>query len=129
MAGPAPDGLFVYACDMERVAGFYQAVLGMTRLHASAEIVVLQSSHIQLLIHATPAPIAATIVITSPPELREQTALKFFFTVPNIGEARITARSLGGDVHAQQWNGPGFVVCNANDPEGNIFQVREKIAV
>ena len=38
-----------------------------------------------------------------------------------------TARGLGGDVHARQWRGPGFLVCNANDPEGNIFQIREKL--
>ena len=129
MPGPAAAGLFVYASDMERIAGFYQAVLGMIRLHATEELVVLESQHVQLLVHAIPAPIAATITISTPPELREQTALKFFFTVPSIEGARTTARSLGGDVHNQQWQGPGFLVCNANDPEGNIFQVREKNVV
>ncbi|HEU4613995.1 MAG TPA: hypothetical protein VFS15_18000, partial [Kofleriaceae bacterium] len=72
-----------------------------------------------------PAAIAERIVITSPPERREDTALKFFFTVPSIEAARATAVSLGGAVFDERWNGPGFVVCNACDPEGNIFQVRE----
>ena len=126
MPGPASAGLFVYASDMERVAGFYEAVLGMVRLKASNDLIVMESQSVQLLVHAIPAPIAATITISTPPELREQTALKFFFTVPSIEAARTTARSLGGDVHSQQWQGPGFLVCNANDPEGNIFQVQEK---
>jgi len=29
-------------------------------------------------------------------------------------------------VFSEQWQGPGFVVCNAMDPEGNVFQVREQ---
>lgn len=128
MPGPASAGLFVYASDMERVAKFYEALLGMVRLKATSDLIILESQSVQLLVHAIPAPIAATISISSPPKLREDTALKFFFTVPSIEAARTTARSLGGDVHNQQWQNPIFLVCNANDPEGNIFQVREKIA-
>lgn len=127
MPGPASAGLFVYASDMERVAKFYEAVLGMVRLKATHELIILENQSVQLLVHAIPAPIAATITIANPPKLREDTALKFFFSVPSIEAARATARSLGGDVHAQQWRGPGFLVCNANDPEGNIFQIREKL--
>jgi hypothetical protein len=35
---------------------------------------------------------------------------------------------LGGDVALEQWRGPGFVVCDATDPEGNLFHVREDAA-
>ncbi|MGL4477784.1 MAG: glyoxalase/bleomycin resistance/dioxygenase family protein, partial [Aeromonas veronii] len=31
----------------------------------------------------------------------------------------------GGGLLSQQWTGPGFVVRNAFDPEGNILQLRE----
>jgi uncharacterized damage-inducible protein DinB len=31
----------------------------------------------------------------------------------------------GGEVFAENWQGPGFTVCNGMDPEGNVFQVRE----
>jgi predicted enzyme related to lactoylglutathione lyase len=34
-------------------------------------------------------------------------------------------RQPGGEVFTEPWEGPGFRVCNACDPEGNIFQVRE----
>jgi predicted enzyme related to lactoylglutathione lyase len=125
MPGPARAGLFVYAKDAERLATFYASVAGMVRLHATDELIVLDSADIQLLVHRIPAAIAAGIEITSPPQRREDTALKFFFTVPSIEAAKATATRLGGDVSGERWNGPGFVVCNAYDPEGNIFQVRE----
>lgn len=97
----------------------------MRRLHASAELIVLESRDIQLLVHRIPPDIAAGISIGSPPQKRENTALKFFFTADSLAAARATAARLGGEVFAERWRGPGFIVCNAMDPEGNVFQVRE----
>lgn len=125
MPGPARAGLFVYALDAERIAAFYEAVIGMQRLHAGDGLIVIESPDIQLLVHAIPPQFAADITITTPPQRREDTALKFFFTVASIADARATARRLGGDVFEEYWPGPGFTVCNAMDPEGNVFQVRE----
>jgi predicted enzyme related to lactoylglutathione lyase len=125
MSGPARAGLFIYAKDLECLATFYKSIAGMARLHLSDELVVLESPDIQLLIHRIPPHIAAGITIQSPPERREDTALKFFFTVPSLSEARTIAAHLGGEVFNENWEGRGFVVCNGCDPEGNIFQVRE----
>jgi len=125
MPGPARAGLFIYALDPERVADFYCAVAGMARLHATPELIVLESADIQLLVHRIPPPFAEGIVITSPPQRREDTALKFFFSVPSLAAARLAARAAGGEVFAENWQGPGFTVCNGMDPEGNVFQVRE----
>lgn len=128
MSGPARAGLFVFAKDSERVSKFYESVVGMSRLHETDELTVLQSPDIQLLVHKIPGQIAKDIEISSPPEKREKTALKFFFTVPSLVKARSNASNLGGEVFNENWNGPGFVVCNAMDPEGNVFQVRENVA-
>lgn len=128
MSGPARAGLFVFAKDSERVSKFYESVVGMSRLHETDELTVLESPDIQLLVHKIPSQIAKDISISSPPEKREKTALKFFFTVPSLAEARSIASSLGGEVSNENWNGPGFVMCNAMDPEGNVFQVRENLA-
>ena len=125
MPGPARAGLFIYALDPERVADFYCAVAGMARLHATPELIVLESADIQLLVHWIPPPFAEGIIITSPPQRREDTALKFFFSVPSLAAARLAARAAGGEVFAENWQGPGFTVCNGMDPEGNVFQVRE----
>ena len=128
MSGPARAGLFIYAKDLPRLSGFYESLLGLSRVHSAADLVVLRSPDIQLTLHAIPAAIAATISISSPPEKREDAALKFFFTVPSITEAAAKAPALGGEVLPEQWRGSGFRVCNAVDPEGNIFQVRESAA-
>lgn len=125
MPGPANDGLFLYAKDLAGVARFYESLLGLARAHASPELVVLDGASIQLVLHAIPPAIAASIAIARPPVRREDTALKFFFTIPSIAEARERAPVLGGEVLSPVWDGPGFRMCNAVDPEGNIFQLRE----
>ena len=125
MAGPARAGLFLYAKDLQRVGQFYEAFLGLTLVHETAEIRVLESPDIQLVVHQIPPHIAATFTISTPPERREESALKFFFTGANIAKARTLAATLGGEVDAQQWQASSFIACNAIDPEGNIFQIRE----
>ena len=125
MSGPAKAGLFIYAKDLSRLAGFYESLLGLSRSHSAVDLVILRSPDIELTLHAIPAAIAATISITSPPERREEAALKFFFTVPSIAEVAAMAPNWGGEVLPGQWQGSGFQVCNVVDPEGNIFQVRE----
>jgi len=125
MSGPARAGLFLYAKDMQRLAAFYEAVLGMRRVQPSEDLIVLDSQDVQLIVHAIPSAIAESIIISTPPERRENSAMKFFFTVPSIAAAETIASNLGGIVFPEQWSGPGFNVRNACDPEGNVFQVRE----
>lgn len=125
---PARAGVFVYAKDLPRLAAFYAAVLGLRQVHATDEMAILASPDLQLLVHRIPAHIAAGIRIESPPVRREDCAIKFFATVSNLGDAGATAASLGGQLFDELWQGPGFIVCNAMDPEGNVFQVRESLA-
>jgi predicted enzyme related to lactoylglutathione lyase len=125
MPGPARAGAVLYAKNIEKLAAFYETLLPMARIHASAELIIVESPDFQLVIHAMPPHIASTVVIESPPVRREQSAVKLFFTVSSLSEARATAAKLGGEVFLEQWQGPGFRVSNACDPEGNIFQVRE----
>ncbi len=125
MAAPARAGVFIYAKDPDRLAAFYQAVLGMVAAHRTDEMIVLRSPDLQLLVHAMPPHVAAQVVITSPPRLRDSAAIKFFVTVASLAAAHDSAHALGGEVFTEQWRGAGFVVRNASDPEGNIFQLRE----
>ncbi|MBD1210408.1 MAG: glyoxalase/bleomycin resistance/dioxygenase family protein [Ignavibacteria bacterium] len=127
MPATATSGVFIYAKDRHRLARFYASVLGLAPIHESEDLTVLQSASLQLIVHAIPQHIAATIDITSPPQPREDTALKFFFTAPNIANCRSDASALGGEVFGEEWKSSGFIVCNAIDPEGNIFQLRQPI--
>jgi predicted enzyme related to lactoylglutathione lyase len=124
----ANSGVFIYAKDRPRLAHFYESVLGFVLLEESDDSAILQSGSLHLIIHTIPQHIAASIVITAPPEPREDSALKFFFTVPSIVACRSAASPLGGEVFADEWESSGFKMCNAFDPEGNIFQLRESLA-
>lgn len=128
MPGPARAGLFVYAKDVERLAAFYIDMLGMIRAHATPQMIVLRSPDLQMVVHAMPPERAAQVSIATPPVPRDDAAFKFFHTVPSLVQAGETASALGGAVWPEQYRGPGFIVCNAVDPEGNIFQLRELVA-
>ena len=118
-------GVVLYALDLERVATFYEGVLGMERRVSDADHVALFSGDFQLVIHAIPAPIAATIVIQSPPEPREETAFRLFFTVASLSQAARTVAARGGELFPHGGKDDGVRVRDGCDPEGNIFQLRE----
>lgn len=127
MPGPARAGVLVYAKDLPRLSHFYAEVLGMTVRHADYDHHVLGHADAQLIVHAMPPVVADTVDVATPPVPREDAAFKPFFTVPSLAAAREAARRLGGAVYEEEWQGPGFLVRNACDPEGNIFQIREVV--
>ncbi|MFM1681420.1 glyoxalase/bleomycin resistance/dioxygenase family protein [Aeromonas salmonicida] len=123
MPGPARAGALIYARDLGLLTHFYRTLLQMDILSQEAGLVVMENHDIQLLIHAIPESIACDIQV--PPILREEGAIKLFFTVPSLAWAEAKAADLGGGLLPQQWPGPGLVLRNAFDPEGNILQLRE----
>ncbi|MFM1693917.1 VOC family protein [Aeromonas salmonicida] len=125
MPGPARAGALIYARDLGLLTHFYRTLLQMDIRSQEAGFVVMENHDIQLLIHAIPESIACDIVIQVPPILREEGAIKLFFTVPSLAWAEAKAADLGGGLLPQQWPGPGLVLRNAFDPEGNILQLRE----
>jgi predicted enzyme related to lactoylglutathione lyase len=125
---PAPAGAVIYARDLARLSDFYLRTLGMRLLHAEPGHQVIESDDMQLHMYAIPAHIASTFSISSPPQVREEQAIKLFFTVPSIADAAAVAASLGGAVSGPQSPGPGFRMRNGYDPEGNVFQLRERVA-
>ena len=66
MTGPARAGVLIYAKDLNRLSRFYQTLLSMRVLKTSDELRVIASEDSQLLIHAIPPHIAATIAIATP---------------------------------------------------------------
>jgi predicted enzyme related to lactoylglutathione lyase len=132
MAATIGSGTLIYAKDLARLASFYRRLLSMSEVHATEELVVLRSSdgrslNGDLIVHQIPVHIAETIVVESPPVLREDTAIKPFFAVASFAEAQARASSLGGALFGPRYQGPGFLLTNAHDPEGNIIQLREPI--
>lgn len=128
---PAPTlplaGLVIFAKDVPRVAAFYEGVAGLARAAGDADHVVLRSATLELVVHGIPARIARGIVIDTPPALREDSAMKPFFPVPSLAQARVQAAALGGGLlpARREWEARGFRACDGHDPEGNVLQLRE----
>ena len=76
---------------------------------------------------ASPAAVAARIVIRTPPEKREATAFKIVFAVPSLAQAREAAKANEGELYpgGKEWSFQGLRTCDGVDPEGNVFQLRE----
>ncbi len=128
MSNAHPTGAVVFAKDLQRMAKFYEELLGLTAVHAESDHVVLASAQCELVIHAIPKWIADTITITVPPERRGETPIKLYFGVDSIAAARARAPALGGVLNPpeEEWVARGFRACDALDPEGNVLQLRER---
>ena len=123
---PKP-GAVVFAKDPARVARFYEEIAGLSVVQVENGHVILESEDIQLVVHAIPKRVADTITIANPPELREERAIKLFFPVESLAEARDKALALGGGLSPdkKEFEARGFRACDGYDPEGNVVQFRE----
>jgi catechol 2,3-dioxygenase-like lactoylglutathione lyase family enzyme len=117
----------LYAKDVDRLAAFYSAVLGVEATARSHDHVVLESRGFQLVVLQIPHDIASTIEIAVPPVRRAKAAVKLVFFVSSIAGVRAAAEALGGvlDSTDKEWSFQGFTVCDGLDPEGNVIQFRE----
>ena len=129
MTSTPKPGAVVFAKGVQRVAKFYEELLSLSVTLIERDHVVLESASLQLVIHAIPSPIASSIVVTEPPAVRDRTAVKLFFPVASLAEARARGAALGGQVSPseREWEGGGFRACDGYDPEGNVFQLREAV--
>lgn len=96
--------------------------------HSDDHYIELESDSFQLVVLQIPKRIADAIVIASPPERREDAAIKLVLFVQSIEHARTSALQLGGGVNTpdREWQFQGATVCDGYDPEGNVFQLRQQ---
>lgn len=127
---PEQAAAVIYAKDVARVSAFYASVAGLALTHAEPGHASLESSALQLFIVAMNAGIAASVQVANPPVPRENTALKFIFPVVSLQAARALAAQGGGALKPPQaeWAFNGWRHCDGHDPEGNVFQLRERAA-
>ncbi|XZG70480.1 VOC family protein [Chitinibacteraceae bacterium HSL-7] len=116
MPGPARAGVMIYARDARRLADFYCHVLDMALLHRDDTLSVIENADQQLVIYQHH--------IVAAPHEREQT-VKPFFSVDSLHRAGERIADHGGSLFGPSYEGPGFRVRNASDPEGNVFHLRE----
>lgn len=118
----------IYAKDVSRVSAFYARVANLAIAHEEADHACLESAALQLFIVAMNPQVAARVHIAQPPVPRENTALKFIFPVASLSAARRFAADAGGVLKPaeSEWTFNGHRHCDGHDPEGNVFQLRER---
>jgi catechol 2,3-dioxygenase-like lactoylglutathione lyase family enzyme len=121
-------GAVLFATNLDRVAGFYAAVLGLAEAHRDDDHIRLESSGFQLVVHRIVGGAPAEAGPATPPVRRGSAAFKPVFFVPSIARLRGLAESRGGlmEPAEREWSFNGVTVCDGLDPEGNVIQFRER---
>jgi catechol 2,3-dioxygenase-like lactoylglutathione lyase family enzyme len=120
----------LFAKDLAAMARFYAGVAGLAVVASEADLIVLASARFELVLHALPPDVAASIAISRPPALRTEVPTKLVLPVASLAAARAAAPALGGALfpEARAWEAMGFRACDGFDPEGNVLQFRERRA-
>lgn len=114
----------LYVKDLQRMKRFYSEILGSTPTNQDSTDVwaTFETGGAGFALHAIPAEIAKNIEIKSPPTPRDAEPVKLVFEVKDVESERMRLESLGVQVLRRPWQKPGEM-CDAVDPEGNIFQI------
>jgi len=128
MSYQSRTGAVLFAKNLDRIAAFYSAVLGLTEANRDEDHILLESPGFQLVVHRIIGG-GSTAGDSSVPAARRSTAaFKPVFFVPSISRLRATAEMHGGVMEPadQEWSFDGITVCDGLDPEGNVIQFREQ---
>ena len=117
----------LFAKDMDRVATFYSAVLGLVEANRDDDHIVLESPGFQLVVHRIVGGAHAADDPGTPPARRATAAFKPVFFVPSLSRLRTVTATYGGVLEpvSQELSFNGVAVCDGIDPEGNVIQFRE----
>ena len=122
-------GAVLFTINLMSLAKFYERVLGMHIRKTDHDHVALENGSFRLVVHQIPEPYAKNISISIPPTIRSQSAIKLSFLVDSISDARKTAAALGGVIYGpdKEWQYMESTFCDGYDPDGNVFQLFEKL--
>ena len=122
-------GLVVFAKSVKKLSAFYIRTLGLEVLESARSHQLLRGNGYEVVVHAIPAKYARAIQITKPPVLREDSAMKPSFVVPDLAALRLAVVATGGWLKPEEmaWTIRGHKVLDGCDPEGNILQFKQKL--
>lgn len=115
----------LFAKDLRRVASFYREVFGARQLRNDSDHELLDCLGFQLVVQRIPRAFAHSIVLTTPPQRRERTAVRLNFPVGDIAKSRRDAERLGGQIDDRPppWANDDGSFFLGYDPEGNVVGV------
>jgi hypothetical protein len=122
-------GLVVFAKSVKKLSAFYVRTLGMEVLESASSHQLLRGNGYEVVVHAIPPKIAREISIAKPPVLREDSAMKPSFVVPDLHTLRLAVVATGGWLKPDDmaWTIRDYKVLDGCDPEGNILQFKQKL--
>ena len=122
-------GLVVFATSVKKLSAFYVRTLGLEVLESASSHQLLRGNGYEVVVHAIPAKMAREITIAKPPVLREGSAMKPSFVVPDLEALRLAVVATGGWLKPAElaWTIRGHTVLDGCDPEGNILQFKQKL--
>ena len=121
------QGLVIFAKSKDKVSAFYQQTLGLTAQESESTHDLLVGEGQEVVVHAISKRYAESIEIASPPEPREEGALKPTFVVDDLAQVRLAVKRTGGFLKPikQAWRFRGMIVLDGWDPEGNVLQFKQ----
>jgi predicted enzyme related to lactoylglutathione lyase len=118
------SSLVVFSIDVQRLAAFYEMVLGAKPRQEPSGDIRLVSDRDEVLIHSIPKKIAKGIAISSPPAPRENAPLKPVFDVASLERSLESVEATGGVVTNRSFSLHGLTRHDVLDPDGNVIQLR-----
>jgi catechol 2,3-dioxygenase-like lactoylglutathione lyase family enzyme len=127
MSYASRTGAVLFAGDVDRVAAFYAAVLGLEVEDRQDDHILLESKGFQLVVHRAMADAPVTDHHGNAPVRRAAAGFKPVFFVPSLSRLRAVAEANGGVIESKEteWSFHGVAVCDGVDPEGNVLQFRQ----
>ena len=122
------SSLVVFSIDVQRLAAFYEFVLGAKPLKEPSGDIRLVNDRDEVLIHSIPKKIAKDIEISSPPAPRENSPLKPVFDVASLETSLDSVEAAGGVVTTRTFSLNGLTRHDVLDPDGNVIQLRCRIS-
>ena len=113
------DQAMLFAADLERMAAFYEQVLGFTPVAQtrSAEWVEFETGGARLALHAIPADAG----VVASPAPRETQSCKLLLAVDDLAAERGRLTAAGVTIIERPWGGWDIA-----DPEGNVLGIMER---
>jgi predicted enzyme related to lactoylglutathione lyase len=121
----------LYVKDLKLMRTFYERCFGMSAAESDDDkFCVLVCDDWDLTLVTAPEAIAAAFATTRPPQRRADTPVKLAFAVGSIEGLQPVVTATGGELDPTEsaWRFRGHLHFDCLDPEGNVIQLRQRLA-
>jgi predicted enzyme related to lactoylglutathione lyase len=122
-------GQILYAKHPDRLATFYGSLFEMEKSEIDGASFTLVRPGMEIHIVKIPDSIARVVTLSTPPDPRVSTPLKFTVEVPSVDQLAANAQSLGGVPHGEPWNWHSRRLLDIIDLEGTSFRCSSRTRV